>query len=707
MPRPARGPAGGHRPPRPRYLRLLAILLGALGMGFLGVYIADVVVRSGRSVQNVLIEGVDVGGLSEEEIRNEVQRLSTEFASRDLPLLTPAGTIPATTIQLGFSLDVEANVDAALAAGQTGASPIGWAASFFGDHNIDAIVTWDEVVAQQFTDGIEVVLIRDASPARLELRDGVFVVEPGVTGLTVTPADIRGAVRQAAAARTVPDVIVVEPSSFPPQVTAFDLQATADDVNARTSRGVVVYVEDAIRDFVPFEVRSWLEVTPGDPPTIDLDTAYVTRIIEERMANVEAPGDPGRFDVVDGVPVALDARTARRCCAPNAGEAVLAALQAGHFEVRLHLTDAPGSEGDLIAETGVRELVGEFTTYFTAGQSRVTNIRRIAELVQGALIAPGERWSVNDYVGRRTEAKGFVGGGVIYLGKFQKDIGGGVSQFATTLFNAAFFAGLDFGEYQAHSIYLSRYPYGREATISYPHPDLQLINNTPYTVLLWPTSTEDSVTVQIYSTLHMTVTQSNQWEEPEDMCVEVFTERTRTFADGTSTTDIVKALYQPAESLNCQGEPFVPPPDCAPGEGAVDTDNDGWVESCRALCPVPESPGESGAPAEGTAGTDASGTNGTDSCVPVCAEVPGVEAEPCIPICGPDDADASPGSCARPEDIPGTTTEPTEPAEPAEPPASGDQGTEPPANGPAERADEATPIEPEAPAESETTDTGA
>ena len=630
-------------------------------MGFLGVYIADVVVRSDNSGPNTSIDGVDVGGLSEQEIRSEVQKLSTEYANRSLPLLTPSGTLAATAGQLGFDLDVEANVSAALAAGQRGASPIAWASSFFGENNLRAVVTWDEVVAQQFIDGIQPVLIRGASPARLELRDGAFVVEPGVTGLQVTRDDIRAAVRRTAAERALPDVIVVDPSSFPPPVTAFDLQATADYVNAYTARGLTVYVEDTIRDFLPAEVRTWLTVTPGNPPAMSLDTAYVTEVIETRLANVAVPGDPGRFDIVDGVPVAVDARPGRRCCAPNAGETALAALVSGQYEIALHLTDIPGSEGDLIAQTGIRELVGEFTTYFTPGQDRVNNIRRIAELVQGAIIEPGETWSVNDYVGRRTEAKGFVPAGVIYLGKFQEDVGGGVSQFATTIFNAAFFAGLDFGEYQAHSIYISRYPYGREATISYPHPDLQLINKTPYSMLLWPTSTEDSVTVQIYSTLHMTVIQSDQWEEPEDQCTEVFTERTRTFADGSSTTDIVKALYQPAEGLNCQGEPFVPPPDCAPGEGAVDTDNDGWVESCRALCPVPE-PGGEGATSGETAGP------GTD-CVPVCSDVVAAEGtaedteEPvCIPLCGPEDVDASPGSCARPEDIPGRESAPQDPS---------------------------------------------
>ena len=682
-------------------------------MGFLGVYLADVLVDSGDVDRNTSIDGTPVGGLSEDEIRTEVQKLATDYANRPLPLLTPAGTVAATAGQLGFALDVEANVSAALAAGQRGASPIAWASSFFGENNLRAIVTWDELVAQQFSDALPPVLVRDASPARMELRDGVFVVEPGVTGLTVTSQDIRSAIRQTAADRTLPDVIVVEPSSFPPPVTAFDLQATADYANALTARGLTVYVEDTIRDFLPAEVRSWLTITPADPPVITLDTAYVTEVIETRLANVAVPGHSGRFDIVDGVPVAIDARPGRRCCAPNAGETALAALLAGQHEIALHLTDVLGSEGDLLAESGIRELVGEFTTYFTPGQDRVGNIRRIAELVQGAIIEPGETWSVNDYVGRRTEAKGFVPAGVIYLGKFQEDVGGGVSQFATTIFNAAFFAGLDFGEYQAHSIYISRYPYGREATISYPHPDLQLINKTPYSMLLWPTSTEDSVTVRIYSTLHMTVIQSDQWEEPEDQCTEVFTERTRTFADGSSTTDVVTALYQPAEGLNCQGEPFVPPPDCAPGEGAVDTDNDGWVESCRALCPVPE-PGAEGAGGDGTAGAGATGaeaggaeagaeTPGTD-CVPVCSAVPETEAtadggEPpvCIPLCGPDDAEASRGSCARPEDVPGS---PGAPQEPSAEGTAGDATVIEPEQAPVEP--EQAPADAEAEAEAET-----
>ena len=104
----------------------------------------------------------------------------------------------------------------------------------------------------------------------------------------------------------------------------------------------------------------------------------------------------------------------------------------------------------------------------------------MADLVRGAIVPPGETFSINEHVGQRTAEKGFVLAGAIANGEHVEEIGGGVSQFATTTFNAAFFAGLPFGEYQSHSECFDRYPRGREATMGFPHPDLQIKNDTPY-----------------------------------------------------------------------------------------------------------------------------------------------------------------------------------------------------------------------------------
>jgi len=166
--------------------------------------------------------------------------------------------------------------------------------------------------------------------------------------------------------------------------------------------------------------------------------------------------------------------------------------------------------------------------------------------------------SLNETVGRRTEEKGFVPGGFISKGHLVEDIGGGVSQFATTIFNAAVRAGLDFEYYQAHSIYFDRYPYGLEATISYPRPDLVITNPTPFGILIWSSWTDESVTVDMYSTSNVDVKLKEPTEQLVDLCTRVKTERIRTWQDQNIESDYFFATYRPEEGLNCDGTPSDP-----------------------------------------------------------------------------------------------------------------------------------------------------
>ncbi|MGH9280464.1 MAG: VanW family protein, partial [Acidimicrobiales bacterium] len=214
------------------------------------------------------------------------------------------------------------------------------------------------------------------------------------------------------------------------------------------------------------------------------------------------------------------------------------------------------------------ERVATFTTPHNAGEPRVTNIHLMADTIRGTIIPPGGTFSINGTVGQRTKAKGYVEAPIISNEyKFETDVGGGVSQFATTMFNAAFYAGLEIPEYFMHGLYISRYPYGREATLSYPGPDLKVRNSTPYGVLIWPTYTSSSITVSLYSTKYFaSVEQTGQTKDekeakpppntPEDApkpgpCVTVTTERTRVYLDGRSVVDRFGALYAPAEGWSC------------------------------------------------------------------------------------------------------------------------------------------------------------
>ncbi|HZM31783.1 MAG TPA: VanW family protein, partial [Acidimicrobiales bacterium] len=179
------------------------------------------------------------------------------------------------------------------------------------------------------------------------------------------------------------------------------------------------------------------------------------------------------------------------------------------------------------------------------------NIHRIADLVRGAVIQPGGTFSVNGHVGPRTTDKGFVEAGAIRDGVHVEEVGGGVSQFATTTFNAAYFAGLDIVTYQAHTESFSRYPPGREATMGYPNPDLRIRNNTPYCVLIWTSYTANSVTVTMYSTPHASGEQTGISESMNGNCRVVTTTRTRTFPDGHTENDSFRAQYRPGEGQFC------------------------------------------------------------------------------------------------------------------------------------------------------------
>jgi hypothetical protein len=127
----------------------------------------------------------------------------------------------------------------------------------------------------------------------------------------------------------------------------------------------------------------------------------------------------------------------------------------------------------------------------------VTNIRRAEDLMTNTVVEPGHVFSLNDTVGARTPERGFVKAPVYYEG-FTEDYGGGVSQVATTTYNAAFWGGFEIVEHQPHTIYYSRYPLGRDATVNYPVLDLKWRNNSHHGVLVRATYNDSSITITFY-----------------------------------------------------------------------------------------------------------------------------------------------------------------------------------------------------------------
>lgn len=142
--------------------------------------------------------------------------------------------------------------------------------------------------------------------------------------------------------------------------------------------------------------------------------------------------------------------------------------------------------------------ISSFTTNATANQNRNTNVRLAAEAINGTVIKPGQEFSFNGTVGQRTEAKGYKGAAAYNNGEVVQEIGGGVCQVSTTLYNAVFKAGLKISSRRSHTFEPSYVTPGRDATVSWDQPDFKFINNSSTAIGLRASYADQKVTISVY-----------------------------------------------------------------------------------------------------------------------------------------------------------------------------------------------------------------
>ena len=145
------------------------------------------------------------------------------------------------------------------------------------------------------------------------------------------------------------------------------------------------------------------------------------------------------------------------------------------------------------------ERVAKFTTYHDCCQDRVRNIQTMARAVDGYVVMPGETFSVDEVVGPRTSAKGYLPAPYLQGGEGKCcAVGGGVSQFGTTIFNAVFWGGYQVDDHRPHSGWIDRYPLGIEATLVYKSIDFKFTNDTTTPVFIETSFTSTSITVELW-----------------------------------------------------------------------------------------------------------------------------------------------------------------------------------------------------------------
>jgi hypothetical protein len=468
---------------------------------------------------------------------------------------------------LGFTYDQRATMRRALAARHQGSlwqRLAAWVISPLAAETVEEVWHFDAGGARRAFDdhpGFTPVVVDEPSVDFFGVAG--MVATPGVMGLEADGAGILAQLETIDLLRP-PEWVPAETRAIHPSVTDAEATEVADRLDALTSEGVSIYVGDRSGVLTPFALRTSIEVAVGEGR---IDAVFAADRLQETLERTVI-GPVGEFikPVMnvegDRIETLVAGAVPPECCREGSGEILARALMKGRTGPFV-LSSRPNQDPELQAWSDgslIVEKVGEFTTPHACCENRVVNIQRMADMMRGFYLLPGETLSLNEYIGPRTRANGFVSAGAIRQGHMTLEVGGGVSQFATTIFNAAYFAGLDIDSYQSHSVHFSRYPYGREATISSPAPDLVMTNVTDHPILIWTSYTPNSITVSMYSTKSVEVVELEQRTYRGGQCRHVETDRQRTFSDGRVRVDTFVANYRPGEGIDCSGNPIPRPP---------------------------------------------------------------------------------------------------------------------------------------------------
>ncbi|MFG1945063.1 VanW family protein [Nonomuraea sp. NPDC048826] len=482
-----------------RRRRLLPAVGVLLLLAALLAYLVPAVLMSGSVLRGTRVAGVDIGGLT---VTQAAEKLRTELAAQlSKPVVVRIGD-REDTIQpdeAGLQLDVVSTINQVPSGFP---SPVEVWRALTGTTELEPKVTVDasqlartvEALAETVDkppvegkvayEGLRPVVTQPRDGVLLDRADAVkaisdaFLTGSGAASLTLERADPTTTQTAVTRARTQARRAVEAPITL----TLDGKQAQLGPETIAASLTFVADGEGALRP--AFDAAKALE--PVESTLVDA---------------AQAPRD-ATYEIVEGRPRLVPSRVGRGVDEDRLSRDIAIMLRrGGERVVPVRLAAAPPEiTTDEVSGLGIKEAVGSFTSTFDCCQPRVTNIRQMAADLDGHLVKPGQTFSLNDQVGERTAEGGYVPAPQVVGGRLLTIMGGGASQFATTLYNAVFFGGYVDVAHTPMDYHSARFPAGRDAALLYPDLDVKWRNDSDHGVLIKTSSTETSVTVTLYST---------------------------------------------------------------------------------------------------------------------------------------------------------------------------------------------------------------
>jgi vancomycin resistance protein YoaR len=453
----------------------------------------------------VHVAGVNVGGMTLDEARTLLEKRANAVLRAPVTFRAGGHTFKVTPDSLGVRVDWAAAVAAARREGE-GFGP------FRGFKRIDVRVFGAEITppVRVYTGALALELDQIAhavnQPRRepsLRLRGLKAELVPGASGRTLDRKLAATVLVRALASLERGSAVPLPVRSEPPRLRDAALTPARRQVQRALSAPVVLTAGPTRFRIPRWRTAQILElpadgrrtVRIGGPPANDW-LAALARRVRKPAQDAQFAVDGSRVTILPSQPgLTLDATTTSR-------RFLRAALRLGPRRTApiVVVPSAPNRTTDEAKAMGITGLVSSYTTTYGGIANRIHNVRLVAHLVDGKLVAPGATFSFNRTTGERTAAKGFLEAPVIINGELQTGLGGGVCQVSTTVFNAAFDAGLGITQRTNHALYISHYPQGRDATVDYPNVDLQFVNDTDHWLLLRTFVGSSELTVNLYGT---------------------------------------------------------------------------------------------------------------------------------------------------------------------------------------------------------------
>lgn len=463
--------------------------------------------NEGRVQGAVVVLDQELGGRTPEEAVGVLLDLEEQLASHPINVVIEGRETALLPAQAGFDLHEEEVVAEAMSLGRSD-NPLAdffwWVGHIGRTTEILPTGELDSPALEEILNGYDHSIVGEPPfEGAIELQEGEPVARYPRAGRRIdrTTAGERLLGESLRLDRRPVELTVREEQ---PELTNSDVDAALSEASLMLSAPVVLTVEDGTSlSFTVSDLQqAFVATTHEDPARIDL--GFDIEVLEARLAEVrsefEAEPVDARFEISGYEVSVVPGRNGTRIDAEETADVLASAARTAGRRAQLPLREGaePERTTQELEALDIRHLVSQFTTYHGCCEDRVTNIHLIADTVDGAIVGPGQTFSLNDYVGQRTEEKGYLPAGTIVGGEIVDTVGGGVSQFATTFYNAVFWGGYEDVEHKPHSFYYDRYPEGIEATISWPLPDLVFGNNDDSGVLIKTEYTDTSITVKFY-----------------------------------------------------------------------------------------------------------------------------------------------------------------------------------------------------------------